>query len=190
MSLPHLILGLLHRKSDSGYDLNKRFERTVAHFWSTDQSQIYRTLYKLLDKGWVEVETVIQADNPNKKVYHLTEAGRQALVNWLQKPIEGELVLRDGATGQIYFGDALDSDQLINVQQQYIQRLSEKVATYHTIEQEVFIGIDFDVYPLGMSLAHATLQYGIRVLQMQIEWRKEIIERVKQHQQSIDKGEK
>src|SRR5258707_12071742 len=87
MSLPHLLLGLLNASPMSGYDLNKVFNTTIQHFWTTDQSQIYRTLYKLEEEGKVRVETIIQEDNPNKKVYHVTEVGAAELRQWLSKPL-------------------------------------------------------------------------------------------------------
>jgi len=178
MSLPHLILGLLHHKPDSGYDLNKRFQQTVAHFWTTDQSQIYRTLYKLLDEGWVEVELVAQDDNPDKKIYSITKSGKNELVDWLQKPLEDEIVIRDASTGQVYFGDALEPQKLIDLQKHYVQEGEAKLQTYYAVEQAVFAEGNIEQCPLGMELAHATLQYGIRFLEMEVTWRKELIQRI------------
>ena len=182
MSLPHLILGLLYRKPDSGYDLNKRFEQTVAHFWTTDQSQIYRTLYKLRDKGLVEVETVIQDNNPDKKIYTITDIGVKALVKWLQEPLDEEIVIRDGSTGQVYFGDDLPPSKLIAVQEHYIEKIRKKLEGYYAVEQSIFAHINMRDYPLGMELSHATLQYGIRFLEMEIEWRTDVIQRIKARQ--------
>jgi len=190
MSLSHLILGLLHRQPDSGYDLNKRFERTVGNFWTTDRSQIYRTLYKLRDKGWVKVETVIQEDNPNKKVYSLTDDGHQELVEWLQTPLQDELVIRDAETGQVFFGEAIGNEKLIEVQQHYIEKLQQRLEVFRAIEQEHYGEVDFNAYPLGMMLSHATLQYGIRILSEEIKWREDLIERIKQHQANYNNGEK
>lgn len=190
MSLSHLVLGLLHRKPDSGYDLNKRFENTVAHFWSTDRSQIYRTLYKLKDKGWIDVEIVKQEGNPDKKVYSITDAGQKELIEWLQKPLWDELVIRDTETGQVFFGDILDADKLIEVQQKYIQQIKDKVRTYHAIEKSFFSQIDFDDYPFGLELQHATLTYGIQALELDIAWREQLIERIRQRQErDAKKGE-
>src|SRR6185369_16784590 len=107
MSLPHLLLGLLSSNPMSGYDLNKAFNTTVQHFWTTDQSQIYRALYKLDEEGKVEVETIIQEDNPNKKVYHITEAGTAELRDWLAKR-HASATIREGWLGQLFFGYEVD----------------------------------------------------------------------------------
>ena len=51
------------------------FDASVRHFWPADQSQIYRTLSHLADKGLAELEVVEQIDRPDRKVYHITPAG-------------------------------------------------------------------------------------------------------------------
>lgn len=39
-NLKYAILGLLDRKSMTGYDISKEFGRALAEFWSADHSQI------------------------------------------------------------------------------------------------------------------------------------------------------
>jgi len=92
MSLEHAILGFLSSQPLSGYDLKKIFDTSVSHFWPADQSQIYRTLgrlvdngwARLVDNGWAEMEVVNQSDRPDRKVYGPTPAGRTELLRWLE----------------------------------------------------------------------------------------------------------
>ena len=86
MSLDYAILGFLNYQPCSGYDLKKLFDTSVRHFWQADQSQIYRTLARLLEQGLAEQEIIEQDDRPDRKVYHITGPGRQALRNWLVGP--------------------------------------------------------------------------------------------------------
>ena len=58
MSLKYAILGFLSYKSFSGYDLKKAFDNSVRHFWSANQSQIYRTLAQLDEEGLVAKEVI------------------------------------------------------------------------------------------------------------------------------------
>ena len=51
MSLEYAILGFLKDHPSSGYDLKKIFDISVRHFWPADQSQIYRTLAQMNNKG-------------------------------------------------------------------------------------------------------------------------------------------
>lgn len=176
MSLSYLILGLLSQKPDSGYDLNKRFELTVAHFWTTDQSQIYRTLYKLRDDGYVRVETVQQDSNPDKKVYFITDKGRDYLMEWLADLLEEELVIRDAEVGQVYFGALIGEAGIIHLQRQYISAIREKLDIYREVEKTIFASIPANEKPLYMELAHTTLRYGIGAMELQIRWREDLIQ--------------
>lgn len=83
MSLKHGILGFLNYGSMSGYDLSKAFGSSVQFFWHAQNSQIYLVLDKLEKEHLITHETVMQSDRPNKKVYTVTEDGRQEFLNWL-----------------------------------------------------------------------------------------------------------
>lgn len=60
MSLEYAILGFLNYKPQSGYDLKKIFDTSVRHFWAADQSQIYRILTRLTERGLVEMSVIEQ----------------------------------------------------------------------------------------------------------------------------------
>jgi DNA-binding PadR family transcriptional regulator len=87
MSLKHAILGFLSIAPLTGYELKKSFDNSVQHFWSADQSQIYRTLEQIVEAGWAEVKLVEQQARPNRKVYHITKPGRAELRRWLVAPL-------------------------------------------------------------------------------------------------------
>ena len=74
----------------SGYDLNRAFSNTVAHFWYADQSQIYRTLDKLTANKAITTKVIHQEGKPNRKVHSLTTTGRAELEDWLTSPLEQE----------------------------------------------------------------------------------------------------
>jgi len=86
MSLDYALLGFLNYHPYTGYDLKKIFDTSVRHFWPADQSQIYRTLARLTEQGLAEMEKVPQEDRPDRKVYHITEAGRAELLKFLSGP--------------------------------------------------------------------------------------------------------
>lgn len=102
MSLKYVILGFLAVGPKTGYDLKKRFDRSVSGFWPADQSRIYRTLGTLKDAGLVTQEEIVQHDRPNRKPYHITNAGQEELHQWLgecqqgtppRNPLAGAIVL-------------------------------------------------------------------------------------------------
>jgi len=59
----------------TGYDLKTScFDQCIAHLWPADPAQIYRTLDKLVEQGWITWHSQIQLDRPNRKVYSVTKA--------------------------------------------------------------------------------------------------------------------
>ena len=83
MSLPYGLLGLLTYHESTGYDLSKRFEISLNNFWHAQSSQIYRELKRMEVAGWVCSRKIIQEGRPNKRMYEITDAGREALAKWL-----------------------------------------------------------------------------------------------------------
>jgi DNA-binding PadR family transcriptional regulator len=78
MDVKHLCLGVLSSGPASGYDIKKHFESSFRHFFVAGYGSIYPALSKLLEQGHVEVECLPQERLPDKKIYRITEAGREA----------------------------------------------------------------------------------------------------------------
>ena len=86
MSLKHGLLGLIKNNPKTGYELDKEFKESLAHFWQATASQIYYDLDKMEQKGWLTSERVMQEEKPNKRVYTITAKGRAEFLNWLSSP--------------------------------------------------------------------------------------------------------
>ena len=131
MSLDHAILGFVNERPRSGYDLKKAFDSSVAHFWPANQSQIYRTLARLTEADMVEVRVIQQDGKPNRKVYHITEAGLAELRRWLTTPLP-LAAWREAFLIQFYWGDAITLDELV--------KLLEDRASEHKARVELLLG--------------------------------------------------
>ncbi|KXO94623.1 hypothetical protein AXK56_18510 [Tsukamurella pulmonis] len=84
MSLRYAALGLLSKRPGSGYDLLRRFERSIGNFWVATQSQLYTELGKLEKDGFIEV---VDTGPRSRKVYSATDAGRADLTEWISRPV-------------------------------------------------------------------------------------------------------
>lgn len=89
VALPHAILVSLCEQAGSGYELRRRFDRSIGYFWSATHQQIYRTLRTMADDGWVHGRPVVQHGRPDKKEYTVSEAGRAELARWIAEPLQG-----------------------------------------------------------------------------------------------------
>ncbi|MFE9044563.1 PadR family transcriptional regulator [Streptomyces sp. NPDC007818] len=95
MALEHAILVSLLEKPGSGYELARRFERSIGYFWTATHQQIYRVLKRMENDGWVAAREVPQQGRPDKKEYSVADLGHAALSSWLHEPIEPESVRHD-----------------------------------------------------------------------------------------------
>jgi DNA-binding PadR family transcriptional regulator len=86
MSLDHILLGALETPR-SGYEVKQWFDQVFSFFWNADQSQIYRTLAQLTADGLATQEVFTREEGLDRKVYHLTERGREELHRWLTTPL-------------------------------------------------------------------------------------------------------
>jgi DNA-binding PadR family transcriptional regulator len=90
------LLALLAKEPAHGYELKTQLEQVFGEAYpSPNIGQIYVTLQRLERDGLVRSQDVVQATRPNKRVYELTQAGHEELVQWMDRPSEGPRVRDD-----------------------------------------------------------------------------------------------
>lgn len=86
MSLDSAILGWLSTGPGSGYDLAKQLDLGLSWFWGASHSQIYPRLKDLEADGLISSETVTVGTKLEKRVYSITDAGRNEVQAWASQP--------------------------------------------------------------------------------------------------------
>ncbi len=84
MDVKTVCLGMLTDGPASGYDLKKEFESSFGHFFAAGYGSIYPALSALAEQGLVNCELVPQEGKPDRKVYQITDDGRQFLLEALE----------------------------------------------------------------------------------------------------------
>ena len=74
-----IIENIFNSKQLSGYDLIKNLNRHFAGTWEARSGTIYPILSKLKSQGFLKSRTVKSPIGPLKKLYYLTEAGKEIL---------------------------------------------------------------------------------------------------------------
>ena len=85
-TLDYVILAGLIRMPRSGYDLSRWMQRETSHFFAIGHSSIYPALARMEREGLVRYEVVPSERGPQRKVYSITEVGREALLCWVGEP--------------------------------------------------------------------------------------------------------
>jgi DNA-binding PadR family transcriptional regulator len=173
MSLAHAILGLLQQEERTGYDLKTScFDQCIAHLWPADQAQIYRTLDKLVEQGWITCTVEIQHDRPNRKVYSLTSSGKAELIRWLQCP-QPLPTVREPLLVQLFFAAQLPNEAIIQLLEQQLAAHHEKLAECETIELPK---LDDQSASREQIMQRLVLELVIRREQTYIDWLKTAID--------------
>ncbi len=176
MSLKHAMLGFIDMIPLSGYDLKKMFDSSVRFYWTATHSQIYRTLNEMNRDGLTEIERVQQIDSPNKKIYHITEKGKEELRNWIREssdlpPVRHKLLV------QLSWADRLETAEIIGVLEAYADKLKERLALYYSHEHREVLRMSRS--EREQFLWQSTLDNGIVSYEAEFNWARKTIEGLK-----------
>jgi PadR family transcriptional regulator, regulatory protein AphA len=184
MSIEYAILGLLSLNSLSGYDIKKMFEGSVALYWSGNNNQIYKTLIKLHEKGWVSRETQIQDGSPSRKIYSISEKGLEELRQWvLSKPEIPQI--KNSFLIQLAWADLSTTSEIDDLLGAYESELRMQLAMLRFQKQQRNVspsGIPRDAYinvllartPRETFLWNMILENWISCYQAELNWVSEL----------------
>lgn len=107
-NLKYALLGLLNQQAMTGYDIAKEFNKELSEFWYAKHSQIYPELKKLVTEGLLTYEIQISGEVLEKKLYSITDAGKSAFLEWMQKEEPMESTSKDIFRLRMYFSSTID----------------------------------------------------------------------------------
>ncbi len=178
MALEHAIMVSLGERPGTGYELGRQFERSIGYFWSATHQQIYRTLKKLHADGLVSFEPVLQDGRPDKKVYSLSPAGREALREWVATPTPLRS-FRDELGVKLRAAEHGDITTIVDE----MRRQRE----LHVAKLDLFRRFQKDDYPNPGDLTgrklhqYLVLRGGVRAEEVFIDWCDEVIDTLTEH---------
>jgi DNA-binding PadR family transcriptional regulator len=105
LSTEFALLGFLRRQPMHGYEIHQQLSDAtgLGLVWRLKQSQLYALLAKLEREGFVTTTIEYQDARPPRKMFELTEAGRQTFQEWVQRPVPQGRKLRLDFLAKLYF---------------------------------------------------------------------------------------
>jgi DNA-binding PadR family transcriptional regulator len=123
----YIVLGLLSMFGDATpYDLKRMVSASVGQFWTLPHSQLYAEPARLARAGCVTEHQ--EQHGRRRKLYSLTDRGREALEGWLGILTPEPYVLRDLALLKLFFG--ADARELAEIQ---LETHRQKLAEYKAL---------------------------------------------------------
>ena len=173
MSLAHAVLTSLLEKPSSGYDLARRFDKSIGYFWHATHQQIYRELARMEAAGWVQSSVPADAGKTRKKEYRVLAEGRLALAHWaVQSAPPAEL--RDEFMVKLRADAVLSEVDLRPELTRHLALHYEKLAHYQAIEKRDFA--PGHVLSRHAAIQHMILKKGILYEQSSIQWTLEMLD--------------
>jgi DNA-binding PadR family transcriptional regulator len=171
MGLRHAVLAALIEGDASGYQLSKRFNVSVANFWSATPQQLYRELEALEHEGLLRGRLVEQRRRPNKRVFTITAAGRHELHAFIGQPTK-PTAIRDDLLVKLQAADATDRDAIHAAIIERLDHARGKLALYDHLRDDLLDGLTEETYLREAERVgpYLTLMGGRMFEQQNIEW--------------------
>lgn len=152
----YIVLGLLEQMGESTpYQLKQHVAASIGNFWSFQHAQLYSEPTRLAEAGLVTESQ--ESGGRRRKLYALTDAGRDALAAWRAEPTDGIGELRQLALLKVFLGS--DPAMIAGPQ---LEAHRAKLAEFEAIRDQMPTGA-----PPGWGLA---LEAGIGFERMFIDY--------------------
>jgi DNA-binding PadR family transcriptional regulator len=173
----------------SGYELKKLFTTPVGYGWRAYDTQIYRELKALERAGLVDGRVEPGRAGPQRRVFDLTLAGRRALHDWLESPLD-ETSQKSELSTRVWSIDLFPPEALQNllvaIRQQTQSQLEHMSGRREELRQTYGPPETAEATQVGRLLV---LEYEIEMAHLKLRWleRVEAVTRVRRLLQ--DSGE-
>src|SRR5438105_5088117 len=105
----YLVLGIVGFLGQAtSYDMKRLVGMSIGYFWTFPHSQLYAEPERLVKLGLLEEAR--EQGGRRRRIYSITDAGREEFRAWLADPETPPLEMRDTASLKLFFGSMADPD--------------------------------------------------------------------------------
>lgn len=121
----YLMLGMVRLGVSSGYAIKKAADNSTQNFWPTSLAQVYPELARLEAAGLLSRRSDPRGGRA-RSAYSITARGERALRSWLTSQRLAPLQTRDEAMLRLFFADALEFGDRLELIRMLRERNREK----------------------------------------------------------------
>ncbi len=105
LTIEYALLGFLRQQPRHGYEIYQQLSDPtgLGLVWRLKQSRLYGLLAKLEEEGYLTTTLKLQETRPPRKIFELTDGGREAFLAWVERPVEHGRRLRLDFLAKLYF---------------------------------------------------------------------------------------
>ncbi|MBE6753474.1 MAG: PadR family transcriptional regulator [Ruminococcaceae bacterium] len=160
-----VMLGMLSHEPLTGYEIKRRMDSALKHFWGASYGSIYPALADLVRRGLATGEEC--CGNKRKRyIYTITDAGREYLRNWLAQPVNKD-ELRYETLLKVFFGNEAGQEQTAEHIRAFRDRADTALTELLMAESVLKSAPDDDGTHANYLL---TVRFGIKTYKAYVEW--------------------
>ncbi|MBN8237203.1 PadR family transcriptional regulator [Halobacillus kuroshimensis] len=176
MTLRYALLGLLTRKSQTGYELYQTFKQQLIYVWSSTHSQIYKELNLMEKHGLITYQWIYQEGSPNKKQYTISYEGEKKLAEWIVHEQNRPLKMKDQFLIKASSFSVISKSEAIQLLEEVKQREYDVYLQTKKWKEETFPNAPSH----KKTGEYITAEFGIRYAKMYVDWCDWAMEVIKQ----------
>lgn len=175
--MDNMILGLLFMCSRTIYQLRDRINKGLNLMYSSSMGSIQAAVKKLLSAGYISYGETVE-NGKYKKVYCITESGRQHFLEWINSPIE-EHGIKSPELTKVYFMGFADKRNRETALEEHLRFLRGQYSLLDKIcEEAKDIKVpeehkDIFRYQLTSAL------YGKDLIKFNIDWFEDLLHKMR-----------
>lgn len=172
-----IILGLLLMRNRTIYQLRERINTGLNLMYSSSMGSIQAAIKKLLNCGYISYEEIVD-NGKYKKVYSITESGKQYFFEWVNTPME-EQSGKNPELAKVYFMGFSDKKNREASIEQHLIFLREQYNALETIcekAKNIELSKEYDDifnYQLVSAL------YGKDLMRFNIDWFESLLNKMR-----------
>ena len=150
----YLVLGLVASGASTSYQLKQKVAGSVGYMWSFPHSALYAEPARLVEMGMLSEER--EHAGRHRRVFSITEMGKETLTTWLREPTFEPTQLRDLGLLKLFFAGFVDEADVVILAADQEKVHRERLAVYEAYDAEIPVD-STTLFP------RATLKMGLKV---------------------------
>ena len=160
-----IILGMIFLIPSHGYQLKKNIRETVNPYFKINNNVLYPALARMEKKGLIEGKEM-QGKGVNRKVYHITEKGKEHFLEIVSQPTEPDINNFEFMIKAVFF-DYISKEKRLDVIKPLYE--SKKQELQDTLKKK-------QKYSENLSpIAFTVLEHGINEIKNTIQFLEKLI---------------
>lgn len=175
--MDNIILGLLLLSSRTIYQLRERIDKGLNMMYSSSMGSIQAAIKKLLNCEYIQYEEIVE-NGKYKKIYSITDRGKQNFIEWLSTPMEIQSS-KNPELAKLYFMGFSTKEKREAVLQEYVSDLKEQYDILNAICMEAE---NVKIPDENKDILHYQLtaaRYGKDFMKFNIEWYQKLLDEIR-----------